>query len=165
VQLPPTSTDGERPYFLGGSTRRPAHVWRWTSEPDGVDEGVTTGLGTFMPRSGTPQVTHGARFADGEWRLQLTRALVPADTTTAPTLPVGRAIPIAFFAGDGSNGEDEVRGAVSAWYALYLDVPRSSRVYVAPLSAMVLTAGLGILVVRNARRRGRHPERSTPEEQ
>lgn len=166
IQFPGVmAEDAERPYFLGGSARRPVHLWRWTSQPDRVQEATGTGLGQFAPRAGPAQVAHVARFADGEWRLQLTRALVPADTAAAPTLPVGRAIPIAFFAADGSNAEDDMRGAVSTWYALYLDAPVPPRVYVAPLSAAVLTAGLGLFAVRSAQRRGRQPERSIPEEQ
>ena len=164
VQFPATLGDGERPYFLGGTARRPVHLWRWTSEPDAVAEGTGAGLGQFTPRPGAAELTHAARFVDGEWQLQLTRALVPRDTVASPALPVGRAIPIAFFASDGSNGEDEMRTAVSAWYALYLDVPTSPRVYATPLVAMVLTAGLGVLVGRSARGRGRHSERPTREE-
>jgi hypothetical protein len=76
----------------------------------------------------------------------------------------GRAIPIAFFAADGSNGEDDVRGSVSAWYAIYLDVPTPRRVYVAPAAAMLLTAGLGFMAVRQAQRRERIVRRSTTEE-
>ena len=164
VQFPATTGDAERPFFLGGAARRPVHLWRWTSEPDAVAEGAGTGLGQFTPRPDAPELTHEARFVDGEWQLQLTRALIPRDTAVSPALPVGRAIPIAFFASDGSNGEDEMRTAVSAWYALYLDVPTSPRVYATPLAAMVLTAGLGVLVGRGARAQGRHTERPTREE-
>jgi hypothetical protein len=57
-----------------------------------------------------------------------------------------------------------MRTAVSAWYALYLDVPTSPRVYTTPLVAMVLTAGFGVLVGRSARGRGRNSERPTTEE-
>jgi len=79
---------------------------------------------------------------------------VPADSAAAIPFMPGRAIPIAFFAADGSNGEDDVRGAVSAWYAIYLDVPAPPRVYVAPIVAMLVTAGLGLAVVRNAQKKG-----------
>ena len=164
VQFPARTTEGERPFFLGGTQRRPVHLWRWTSSPDRVEEAVGTALGAATPRSGAVEVTHAAQFSDGEWRLQLVRSLAPADTAAAPTFPVGRAIPIAFFASDGSNGEDDVRTAVSTWYALYLDVPTPPRVYATPIVAMALTAGLGALAVRNAQRRRRDPERSTREE-
>jgi mono/diheme cytochrome c family protein len=156
VQFPERVLDDvERPYFLGGNTRRPVHLWRWSSEPDRVQEGAETGLGQFIPRPGASQVTHAARFDQGEWRLQLTRALVPADSGSGPAFSAGTAIPIAFYVADGSNGEDPVRGAVSAWYAIYLDVPTPGRVYVQPLVAVLLTAGLGALVIIRAQRRER----------
>ncbi|MGH7718183.1 MAG: c-type cytochrome, partial [Gemmatimonadaceae bacterium] len=140
VQFPTTVREGgERPYFLGGSSRRPAHVWRWSSAPDAVSEGTTAGLGSFTPRTGAAEVTHGAVYGNGEWRLQLTRPLAPRDTATAPTFTAGRAIPVAFFAADGSSGEGEVRGSVSSWYAIYLDVPTPSLVYVAPATTTLLT--------------------------
>jgi DMSO reductase family type II enzyme heme b subunit len=165
VQFPMSLVDGQRPYFLGGDARRPAHLWRWTSAPDGIEEARGTGLGTATPRAGASTLTHVARFADGEWQLLVTRALASSDSAAAPTFPVGRAIPIAFFAADGSNGEDAIRTSVSAWYALYLDVPTPPRVYATPILAMALTAGLGALAVRNAQRRRREPERPTSEEQ
>src|SRR5262245_21470061 len=87
----------ERRYFLGGDTRRPAYAWRWTSEPDKLEEGRSTGIGTFAPR-GTTSATHAAVFDNGEWRLQITRALTPSDTNTALAFGTGSAIPIAFFA-------------------------------------------------------------------
>lgn len=164
VQFPTTSRDEEPPYFLGGSTRRPAHVWRWSSTPDAIAQGTATGLGKFTAHGGTSEVTHAARYAQGEWQLQMTRALRPADSTRAPAFVAGRSIPIAFFAADGSNGEDAVRGAVSAWYAIYLDVATPTRVYVAPGLTMLLTAGLGLMLVRQAQRRERSAERSNPEE-
>ena len=157
VQFPVQVTDDtERPYFLGGSTRRPVHLWRWASDQTSVEEGSGTGLGRFAPASRS-QVTHAARFDQGEWQLQLTRSLLPADTTKAPTFTPGRAIPIGFLAADGSSGEDLHRAAISAWYAVYLDVPTPTRVYVQPVVAAMLTAGLGLFVVARAQRRPRRP--------
>ncbi|MFN2565802.1 MAG: c-type cytochrome [Gemmatimonadaceae bacterium] len=161
VQFPITYGEGaERPYFLQGSTRRPVYLWRWSSSPDRIEEGTATGLGKFAARAGAAEVTHQARFDAGEWRVQLTRALASSDTGRSPRFAAGVPIPIAFFVADGSNGEDEVRGAVSGWYALYLDVPTPATVYVAPAVTTLLTAGLGFIVVARARRRGRSLEES-----
>ena len=154
LQFPARWSDGlERPYFLGGSTRQPVSLWRWSSVGDKLEEGTSTGLGRFTA-AGAGNASHSARYDRGEWALQINRALVPADSTAAIPFMPGRAIPIAFFAADGSNGEDEVRGAVSAWYAIYLDVPAPPRVYVAPVVAVLLTAGLGLVVIRRAQQRG-----------
>jgi mono/diheme cytochrome c family protein len=166
VQFPARVTDEmERPYFLGGTTRRPVYLWRWSSDPDRVQEGVATEFGQpELVSRPTAEVTHVARYEDGQWLLQLSRSLVPRDTTAAPAFPPGLPIPIAFLAADGSSGEDLVRGAISSWYALYLDVPASSRVVVQPLVAALFTAGLGVLVVVRAQRReGRSPGISAKE--
>src|SRR5262249_17399045 len=146
--------ESERPYFLGGNTKKPAYTWRWVSEPAAIQEGTSTGLGHFSAFT-SAQVTQSARYADGQWQLVLTPALTPSDTTQAPRWGTGRAIPVAFFAADGSNGEDDIRGAVSTWYAVFLDVPTPSRVFVAPLATIVLSAGLGMLLVTRAQRRDR----------
>ena len=166
VQWSKTPTDeSERPYFLGGSTRRPMYVWRWTSEGGGrLEEGSEAGLGKFTPFAGS-QVTQAARFADGQWQLVLTRPLAPADTAQAPRFTTGYAIPVAFIAADGSNGEDDVRGSVSTWYAVYLDVPTPTRVFVAPLATIALSAGLGMLLVTRAQRRERRVDSPHREEQ
>jgi hypothetical protein len=163
VQFPAQITDGaERPFFLGGDTRRPVYAWRWTSNPDQVQVGRMTGLGRFTP-SGTTEVTHAAVHEHGAWYVQFSRPLAPADTATAPAFAAGRAIPITFLAADGSNGETEMRSAVGAWYAIYLDTPTPPRVYVAPAATVLLTAGLGVLVVVTAQRRERQGHTSTEE--
>lgn len=86
------------------------------------------------------------------------RPLVPADTANRIPFAVGTAIPIAFFAWDGDNGEDGRRGAVSSWYFLYLDGSLPPSVFVAPVLAVMLAAGLGVLVVIRAQRREKERE-------
>lgn len=164
VQFPARITDGvERPYFLGGDSRQPVYAWRWTSDPDAVQEGRMTGLGTFSAGAGSG-VTHAALYDEGAWSVQFTRDLASSDTTSIPRFGTGVAIPVAFYAADGSNGENESRGAVGAWYAIYLDIPTPPSVYVAPAATMLLTAGLGVLVVATAQRRERAGRRTTQED-
>ena len=69
------------------------------------------------------------------------------------SVPPGVPVPVAFFAWDGDNGEDETRGAVSSWYFLILEQPAGSEIYVAPLVAVLLTGGLGFFFRARARRR------------
>jgi cytochrome c oxidase cbb3-type subunit 2 len=148
--------ESQRPYFLGGDAKRNVYVWRWMSEPR-VEEGTEAGLGKFTALPNV-QVTQAARYADGQWQVQFTRTLASADTTQAPLFTAGHAIPVAFFAADGSSGEDEIRGAVSTWYAVYLDVPTPTRVFVAPIAMIALSAGLGMLLVTRAQRREQNGE-------
>src|SRR2546429_9227510 len=78
------------------------------------------------------------------------RSLATPDTANELQFAAGRAIPVAFFAWDGSSGEHGNRLAVSTWYFLALDQPTPPRVFVTPVVAMLLTLGLGIVVVRRA---------------
>ncbi len=156
VQFPLQLPSGmEQPYFLGGDARRPVFQWRWTGAPEGLVEGTATGLDRFTVYGGEPEAAHTARFQDGQWVLVITRALIPADTARAPTFHPGRAIPIGFFAADGSNGEDSVRGAVSAWFALHLEVATPATAYAAPVLTALLTVGLGLVIVARAQARAR----------
>jgi hypothetical protein len=125
------------------------------STPDSSEEGTGNGLGRFTSFGDASELTHASSYRDGEWRVQFGRALVPVDTAASPTFVAGRAIPMAFFAADGSNGETATRGSVSAWYAIYLDVPTPPGVYVAPVVAVVLTAGLGLVVLWRAQQQNR----------
>ena len=150
------SDESKRPYFLGGDAKSPVYAWRWTSEPK-VEEGTEAGLGKFtaLPNA---SVTQTARYADGQWQVLFTRPLASSDSTKVPRFTTGHAIPVAFYAADGSNGEDEIRGAVSTWYMVYLDVPTPTRVFVAPVVMIALSAGLGMLLVTRAQRREQNGE-------
>jgi DMSO reductase family type II enzyme heme b subunit len=150
VQLPLVLPEGtELPYFIRGEPRRPVSLMEWTSNPDSMKTGTATGMGTFAAAGGV-DVRHQAVFGDGQWHLQVTRPLQPADAGSATPLVPGRPIPIAFYAADGTNGETAERGAISAWYSIYLDVPTPSSVYVAPIVAVLLTAAVGVVIVWRA---------------
>jgi hypothetical protein len=92
-------------------------------------------------------------YDHGQWRVVFTRALASTDTASQLPFRTGRAIPVAFFASDGSNGEHGTRMAVSTWYFLALDEPVPARVFISPVLAMVLTLGLGMLVVWRAQQK------------
>jgi DMSO reductase family type II enzyme heme b subunit len=155
VQFPATVTAGrERPYFLMGDSRRPVYLWRWTSEPEGAVEMRATGLGSQQPLSEAGgSLEWNAVWDRGEWRVVFKRALDVGETGTSPGFPLGQAVPIAFFAWDGSSGERGSRAGISSWYNIYLEKSTPATVYVSPALAALLTAGLGILVVWRAQRR------------
>ena len=153
VQFPITPPEGtELPFFLGGDTQRPVYMWQWTSSPDRVAEGTATGLGTFVANSGSSQVSHAVAFSEGQWQVQFSRSLAPADSSVAVPFTPGESLPIAFYAADGTDAEDDVRGSVSAWFAIYLDVPTPPSVFVVPFVVVFVTAGLGLVIVRQAQR-------------
>lgn len=154
VQFPVTIPAGmERPYFLMGSASAPVYQWRWSSGSRATAvAGLAKGLERFDPIS-SGGVGAQAAYDHGQWRVVFTRALASPDTASQLPFRTGRAIPVAFFAWDGSNGEHGTRMAISAWYFLALDEPVSARVFISPVLAMVLTLGLGMLVVWRAQQK------------
>ena len=154
VQFPVSIPTGmERPYFLMGSTGAPVYQWRWTSVArTAAVAGLARSVDRFdsLPASGV-----GAQsiYDHGQWRVVFSRALASPDTASQLPFRTGRAIPVAFFAWDGSNGEHGTRMAISTWYFLALDEPVPARVFISPVVAMVLTLGLGLLVVWRAQQK------------
>jgi len=154
VQFPVSIPTGmERPYFLMGSTGAPVYQWRWTSVArTAAVAGLARSIDRFdsLPASGV-----GAQsiYDHGQWRVVFSRALASPDTASQLPFRTGRAIPVAFFAWDGSNGEHGTRMAISTWYFLALDEPVPARVFISPVVAMVLTLGLGMLVVWRAQQK------------
>ena len=154
VQFPVAIPTGmERPYFLMGSSSAPVYQWRWVSTArSAAVAGLGRGLERFDPISNAG-VGAQALYDRGQWRVVFTRALASPDTATQLPFRTGRAIPVAFFAWDGSNGEHGTRMAISTWYFLALDEPVAARVFISPVLAMVLTLGLGMLVVWRAQQK------------
>jgi hypothetical protein len=156
VQFPLAIPEGanamERPYFLMGSATQPVYQWRWTS---GAEGGAVAGLARGIERfdAVAAPLQGQAVYDQGEWHVVFSRSLATADTSNQLQFRTGRAIPVAFFAWDGSNGESGSRMAVSTWYFLSLDTPTPPRVFVTPVLAMVVTLGLGWTVIRRAQRR------------
>jgi mono/diheme cytochrome c family protein len=161
IQFPAVMPEGrDLPFFLGGDTRRPVHLWRWRSDRDGIEEALGRGIDSVEPIPSAPDSPAAqAEFEDGAWRLFLRRALVTADPEQRLALPPGEAIPVAFFAQDGSSGESHHRGAISSWYFLHLDTPVATTVYTIPITITVLTALLGLGIVARARRTHRATDR------
>src|SRR5437588_13121333 len=133
----------------------PVYPRRWTrataATAGAAVGGLARGLDRFDTLPGGPGVQ--TSYEHGEWRIVFTRSLATPDTANELQFAAGRAIPVAFFAWDGSSGEHGNRLAVSTWYFLALDQPTPPRVFVTPVVVMLLTLGLGIVVVGMAQRR------------
>jgi DMSO reductase family type II enzyme heme b subunit len=144
----------ERPYFFMGNARDPVYLWRWQSPGEATEmQGRGPGILSALP-TGNGLAAQSV-FEDGQWRVLFHRPLTVMDSANAIALRVGQPIPVAFFASDGDNAEDGTRGSLSTWYFVYLGEPTSNSVYLTPLVATLLTAGLGLFVVRRAQKRER----------
>src|SRR5690606_12446084 len=119
----------EKPYFLMGSTREPVYLWRWESTGSAV-EAVARGLDRIEPLPADAQgLSAQASFTDGEWQVVLRRSLDVGEHRDRLGFATGTAVPIAFFAWDGSNGEAGTRGSISTWDDIHLREPTPAAVY------------------------------------
>jgi len=158
VQFPMQMPQGmERPYFMRGDARRPVYLWQWQSDRNTALEGEARGLGSETYPADGQDLTMTAAHQDGQWQVMFTRSLVTEDEGDLDFI-TGQAIPIAFFGWDGDNGESGTRGSVSSWYFLFLQDAMPNTIYIAPAVAMLLTAGLSILVVGRAQKREEEDE-------
>ena len=155
VQFPVSIPTGmERPYFLMGAATQPVYQWRWTSAPGAgrAVAGLARGIERFDTLSGA-RVGAQAVYDHGQWRVLFRRALATGDTASELQFATARPIPVAFFAWDGGNGETGTRMAVSTWYFLALDTPTPVGEFVSPIVAMLLTFGLGLILIKQAQQR------------
>jgi DMSO reductase family type II enzyme heme b subunit len=151
LQFPTGTGEGERPYFLMGDGARPVYLLTW--RPDaGPGEATATGVGKLAPQSGESVQVKGQGVYDaGQYRVVLRRALKTAGPDFA--FPEGQFFPMAFWAWDGSDGDEGARAAISTWYYVRLEAPSSKGRFVIPFVAVFATVGLELGVSRWAQRR------------
>lgn len=150
LQFPVTTPRGpERPHFVLGARGRPVALWHWKADVDaagGRRAVKETGEGPERPMTAEPEAAQdvGAvgAWADGRWRVAMTRALAPTDPRRDVTFEVDRLIPFAVQAWDGSNGERDLMMSLSSWNFLVLESPPAALAYLAPIVALV-AVGLG----------------------
>lgn len=149
IQFPVTIPDGmEKPYFLKGDAARPVNLWSWSSgsvsEGDAVSLENAAGIDQIIARDGAAVGLVGkGSYKDGTWRVVLSRPLsTPSDDDIQ--FQVGRFVPIAFAAWDGSNSEAGSSQTLTTWYWLLLKPATSSKPLLGGLGVFVLF-GLALL--------------------
>jgi DMSO reductase family type II enzyme heme b subunit len=151
LQFRPGAAPGDqRPYFLMGDANDAVYLLRWEQGKGGA-EVTANGPDKLSPLADS-EVTAQAVYKDGQYRLVLKRALVAKDTARASFAPKVFT-PIAFQAWDGGAGESGAKMALTAWYPLTLEEPRSNRRFVVPPLVAVLTFAAMVLIIRSAGRR------------
>jgi DMSO reductase family type II enzyme heme b subunit len=146
LQFPVTIPQGpERPHFFLGSPGRPVALWHWKADlNEGGGSPVVKELGEGFQKpvaeqpGGAQDVTGKGVWADGRWRVVMTRPLTPKDRTRDVTFEAGRLIPFSVQAWDGGNAEKGLMMSLSSWNFVLLEAP-------APLTAYLSTA-LGIAI-------------------
>jgi len=86
-----------------------------------------------------------ASYTAGLCRVMFVRPLQDAGTNDTVFEP-GKFTPFAVTLYDGRNGEENKKGAISAWYYLVPEPPTPARVHVFPVVAGIVFLGLGLLL-------------------
>ena len=148
VQLPITiPTEMEKPYFGMGDTSHPVNIWHWksgtTEAPETIAIANARGFGDIEKRDAADDTGLQAKssYADGTWRVMITRSLTTSDAENDLQFIEGKFIPVAFAAWDGSNSESGSEHTMTTWYWLLLKPAASSMPFVMALLIMGLFAG------------------------
>jgi DMSO reductase family type II enzyme heme b subunit len=152
LQFPAQGGTGERPYFLMGDSGRPVYLLTWRAGA-GAGEATAAGVEKVTPQAGDAVQVKGEVVYDaGQYRAVIRRSLRTPDADDFP-FRVGEFFAIAFWAWDGATGDEGPKGAVSSWYYARLEAPPSSRQFVVPPIAALVTAIAQLGLARWARRR------------
>lgn len=171
IQFPPAIPEGpERPYFFLGEPSKPVVLWHWKGDWNedpgrGTPVEVLRAMGSKSPL--TPILNEGqvvmgkGVWKDGRWKVVMMRPLAAKDKKKDIAFEVGKLIPIAFYAWDGSNGERGLMMSLSSSYYLVLKTPTPPSVYLYALLAILGGLGAEFLLIHWARSRpialGRDP--------
>jgi DMSO reductase family type II enzyme heme b subunit len=151
MQFPTGQGTGDRPYFLMGDSGRPVYLLTWRAGT--VGEATAAGVGKLTPQEGEAVQAKGqAVYEAGEYRAVIRRPLQTKDADDFVFRP-GAFFPVAFWAWDGSEGDDGPKAAVSTWYYARLEPPPSKRQFVVPPVLALVAGAAGLGVTRWAQRR------------
>ena len=152
LQFPTGQGTGDRPYFLMGDGSRPVYLLTWQAG-GAVGEATAAGAGKITAQAGEAIQAKGQVVYDaGQYRAVIRRSLQTKDADDFLFRP-GEFFPVAFWAWDGSEGDEGPKAAVSTWYYARLEPPSSKRQFVVPPMLVLVTGAAGLGVTRWAQRR------------
>lgn len=167
IQFPVAISEGrERPYLFLGEPSKPVVLWHWKADGNEDPKRQTSveALGAKGPRNPLvplPDESQGVMgkgmWESGRWKVVMVRPLAAKAKEKDITFAVGRPIPIAFYAWDGSNGEQKLLMSLSSWFYLILEAPTPPTVYLYAFLAVLGGFGGELLLIRWARSRPRVP--------
>ena len=163
IQFPVKLSDGpEKPFFYLGSGSNPVYLWTWSADwneqPDShggrvAEERLARGYrsGPTSQPEDSQALAGRAVFEDGQWRLVVKRPRRTPDARSDTQFESNRLIPFALQAWDGGNGEEGLLGSISSWYYVVLVGRTDPRGYAWASLGILLTVGLMLAFVRQAR--------------
>ncbi len=150
-------TGTKKPHFFRGDSSNPVNLWIWKS--DLADQGEpaaeeANARGWKQPPrvqdEDQQQIAASAVWDDGRWSVILKRSRI-TDGRGDVQFKQGQFIPLALNAWDGSNGEHGRVMSLSSWYNVLLEAPTPISVYIYTLLAILITAVLGLWMVKKVR--------------
>lgn len=151
VTVPPDPAQSPKPYFLSGDPERPVDLWKWQANGDQITELNAKGIQSLTPKNGSAGVGGKSWYNDGEWKVVLIRQLKTSSPDHDTQFRVGEYVPLAFSIWDGTHGEQNEKKAISAWYYALLLPPASSKIYVAPVLAILFGIGVQLWAAKKSR--------------
>jgi DMSO reductase family type II enzyme heme b subunit len=161
VQLPIAGLGRvEKPYFGMGDAAHPVNIWHWksgtTDRPESISLLNAKGFTDIENRDAAASgfVATGV-YDEGTWRVVMKRPLTTDTPEADLQFEIGKFIPIAFAAWDGSNSEHGSRHTMTTWYWLLLTPSTGSKPLMAGVAVAVLMFGLLVFWAHSAQpRRG-----------
>jgi len=147
VQFPTTIPEGmEKPYFLMGNAVKPVNLWRWsagtTDQPQSAVILDAAGIGAQTVRPDNGDFVAQGAYKDGTWRVIMTRSLTSETVDNDLQFELGRFIPIAIFAWDGSNSEVGTHHTMTTWYWLLLKPAANAQPMIFAVIVALLIGGV-----------------------
>ncbi len=157
LQLPVKAPDGpQKPHFFRGGSSQAVELWTWEGDRDEsspVHVVEARGFERPLQERAAEQQTVAGRgvWKEGQWHVVMKRSLTTEASGKEAQFELGRLIPVALQAWEGSNGEHGMLMSMSTWHFVYLKPPTRASVYLlALLGIAVAAAGEWWLVRRRA---------------
>jgi mono/diheme cytochrome c family protein len=149
----------EIPHFVAGSSDKPVNLWYWKAD---VNEDPSKGSPVEMliskghkkPAEPTKiqNVMGKGVFSEGQWKVVLKRPLASDDPASITPIGAGEAIPVAFHAWDGSNGEVGFQRSISSWFFLVIRPEIPPKTYVYTFGIVGLVIGLEFFLIKKVKK-------------
>ncbi len=158
----------KKPYFAMGDSSGAVNLWSWKAywaegfgsiiEAPETEQGMVAEMNAKGFKNITTQPPESQNvmgkgiYQNGRWKVVLKRALKTEDAKGDIQFEIGKLIPVAFAAWDGSNSDVGGQKSVSAWYYVMLEKPVPKTVFVYVLFAIVIGASVEMWFIARLRR-------------
>ena len=153
IQFPTKASEGALPYFFMGDKKLGVNIWQWKAS-DNLGVEFMAGGPENLTQQEQQDMKVTATYTDGLYRVMFVRPLQTGDKNDT-VFEVGKFTPFSVTLYDGRNGEDNKKGAISAWYYLVLEPPTPAAVYILPVIVFFVFLGLGLVLHTIVKKKGR----------